>query len=162
VLVLQAPSHVLNSVLDLGDRDRAMTEDRAAALAEWYAEFRDDILAFIDPATVDRAVVPGRIELPPVAGTQYVAGVDPSGGSSDSMTLSIAHADGERGILDLARQWCAPFNPDQVCREIAEICRRCGITTVTGDRYAGEWCASDFASTGLTISLPACRGATCT
>jgi hypothetical protein len=39
---------------------------------------------------VEAAVVQGRFELPPTPGGVYVAFVDPSGGSSDSMTLAIA------------------------------------------------------------------------
>ena len=139
VLVVQAPSHVMNPTLDTRDRDRQMVEDPSAARAEWYAEFRDDLVSFIDPAVVDRAVVSGRTELPPMPGISYTAGVDPSGGSSDSMTLAIAHSEGERGILDLVREWRPPFSPEQVVREIAEVCRRYNVKTVIGDRYGGEW-----------------------
>lgn len=145
VLVIQAPSHVMNPVLDTRDRDRQMLEDPARARAEWFAEFRDDLVAFIDPAIVDRCVVAGRTELPPVPGVTYTGAVDPSGGSSDSMTLAIAHSDGDgRGILDFVREWPAPFSPEQVVREIVEICRRYNITSVIGDRYAGEWVREPF------------------
>jgi hypothetical protein len=51
------------------------------------AEFRRDIEAFIAREVVDAAVVPGRRELAPVAGSHYAAFLDPSGGSADSMTL---------------------------------------------------------------------------
>lgn len=139
VLVLQAASHILNPVLDTADRDRMMIEDPSAARSEWYAEFRDDLIAFIDPATVDAAVVAGRTESLPVPSIRYTAAVDPSGGSSDSMTLAISHAEGERGVLDLVREWRPPFSPEMVVREICEICRRYGVTTVIGDRYGGEW-----------------------
>jgi hypothetical protein len=145
VLVIQAPSHVMNPVLDTRDRDRMMIEDPSRARAEWLAEFRDDIVQFIDPAKVDLCVVEkGRDELLPAQGITYTAAVDPSGGSSDSMTLAIAHADGDRGILDLVREWTSPFSPEQVVREIVEICRRYNVTVVTGDRYAGEWVREPF------------------
>ena len=72
VLVIQAPSHIMNPVLNTSDRDRQMIEDPARARAERYAEFRDDLVAFIDPATVDRCVVAGRTELPPVSGITYL------------------------------------------------------------------------------------------
>ncbi|MBR0937301.1 hypothetical protein [Bradyrhizobium jicamae] len=153
VVVIQAASHVLNPSLDTRDRDRQLQEDPARAQAEWFALWRDDLVSFIDPATVDRAVVAGRIELPPSPGIQYTAGVDPSGGSSDSMTLAIAHADGERGILDLVREWKPPFSPDLVCREIAEICRRYGTTTVLGDNYGGEWPKERFRAHGIDYQL---------
>ena len=119
--------------------DRMMTEDPARARAEWFAEFRDDLVAFVDPAVVDRAVVPGRIELPPVPGVTYVAATDPSGGSSDSMTLALAHAEdkGQRAVLDRVAEWRAPFSPRQVVMEAAAICKRYSVRTVIGDRYGG-------------------------
>jgi hypothetical protein len=145
VLVIQAPSHVLNPVLDLRDRDRQMIDDPARARAEWYAEFREDLVQFVDPAVVARCVTSGRTELPFVMGTTYVAAVDPSGGSSDSMTLAIAHADRNGiGILDLVAEWVAPFSPQNVVAEIVRTCQRYGVTSVIGDRYAGEWAREPF------------------
>jgi len=155
VLIVQAPSHVMNPVLDTRDRDRMMAEDPARARAEWYAEFRDDIIAFVDPATVDRAVVKGRTELRPVPGVNYTAAVDPSGGSSDSMTLAIAHTEGERGILDFVQEWPAPFSPEVVVGEIVEICRRYGAVEVIGDRYAGEWAREPFRLKGIGYRIAA-------
>ena len=58
-----------------------MIEDPSRARAEWWGEFRDDLVAFVDPAAVDRCVVSGRTELPIVPGTSYTAAVDPTGGS---------------------------------------------------------------------------------
>ena len=139
VLVIQAPSHIMNPILDTRDRDRQMAEDPARARAEWYAEFRDDIVAFIDPATVDLCVIKGRAKLDFAIGRSYTAAVDPSGGSSDSMTLAIAHAEGDKGILDYVGEWPAPFSPEQVVTEIAFVLRSYGITSVIGDRYAAEW-----------------------
>jgi hypothetical protein len=144
VLVIQAPSHVMNPVLNTRDRDRQLIEDPARARAEWFAEFRDDLVAFIDPMVVDGCIVKGRVELLRVPGTAYVAAVDPSGGSSDSMTLAIAHADGDRGILDFVKEWQAPFSPQDVVQQIVEICRRYKVSSVIGDRYAGEWVREPF------------------
>ncbi len=155
VLVVQAPSHVMNPLLDTRDRDRQMAEDPAAARAEWYGEFRDDLVAFIDPATVARAVVTGRTELPPVPGIRYFAAVDPSGGSSDSMTLAIAHLEGERGILDVAREWVTPFSPEQVTNQIVEVCRGYNLKSVTGDRFGGEWPRERFRLKGIEYQLAA-------
>ena len=44
VLVIQAPSIVLNPTLDQADIDAALAEDPAGAGAEWNATFRDDVL----------------------------------------------------------------------------------------------------------------------
>jgi hypothetical protein len=155
VLVIQAPSHVMNPVLDTRDRDRQMADDPARARAEWYAEFRDDLVQFVDAAKVDLCVVEkGREEILPAQGVTYYAAADPSGGSSDSMSLAIAHAgQGERGILDLVKEWMPPFSPQEVVREIVEICRRYNVNTVTGDRYAGEWVREPFRLHGFEYRL---------
>ena len=44
-----------------------------------------------------------------MSGAQYVGFADPSGGSADSMTLAIAHAEGERAVLDAVREVKPPF-----------------------------------------------------
>jgi hypothetical protein len=75
--------------------DDAFEEDPIAAAAEYGAEFRSDVEAFITQA-VDACIVPGRFELPPVAPIQHIGFVDPSGGSQDSMTLGVGHAESER------------------------------------------------------------------
>ena len=153
VLVIQAPSHLMNPLLDTRERDRAMAEDPAAARAEWFAEFRDDLVSFVDPATIDRCVVNGRVELSPIPGLAYTAAVDPSGGSSDSMTFAIAHAEADHGVLDLVAEWRPPFSPEAVVQEIAAICRRFGITSVVGDAYAGQWPRERFAIHGIEYHL---------
>ncbi len=153
VLVIQAPSHVLNPALDTRDRDRGMEEDPARARAEWLAEFRTDLVAFIDPAVVSRCVVAERSELLPVPGIKYTAAVDPSGGSSDSMTLAIAHADGDRGVLDLVREWPSPFSPEEIVTEIVETLRRYSVKSVVGDRYAGIWVQEKFRVRGVQYDV---------
>jgi hypothetical protein len=140
VLVWKASTRTMNPSVPQSVIDEAYERDPAAAAAEHGAEFRTDLITFVDPAVVARCVVLGRAELAPLAGTSYVAAVDPSGGSSDSMTLAIAHpVDDDRGVLDLVKEWPAPFSPEQVVIEIADICRRYGINSVLGDRYGGEW-----------------------
>jgi hypothetical protein len=54
---------------------------------------RDAEVGAVSRDVVEAAILPGRHELPPAAGINYTAFVDPSGGSSDSMTLAIAHRD---------------------------------------------------------------------
>jgi hypothetical protein len=74
------------------------------------------------------------------------------------MTFSVSHAGGERGILDGAWEWPAPFSPEQVVQEIADICRRYGISSVIGDRYAGEWPRERFRVHGIEyVTAPVTR-----
>jgi hypothetical protein len=93
---------------------------------------------------VEAAVLPGRHELPRIAGVHYVAFADPSGGSADSMTLAVAHRDGDRAVLDAVRERRPPFSPDDVVLEFTALLKAYEITEVNGDRYGGEWPAERF------------------
>ena len=149
VLVWQAPTSAMNPTIDRAIIARAYDEDDRAAAAEYGAEFRRDLESFVSRDVIRAAVVPDRYELPPRAAVRYVAFVDPSGGSSDSMTLAIAHREDDRVVLDALRERQAPFNPEVVVEEFAETLRRYGCSTVTGDRYAGEWPVARFRAHGV-------------
>jgi hypothetical protein len=90
VLVIKASSLTLNPTIDRAVVGKALEDDPAAARAEWLGEFRIDVASWVDPEAIDACVVHGRRELPPVSGVRYVGFTDPSGGSSDGMTLAIA------------------------------------------------------------------------
>jgi hypothetical protein len=129
---------------------RFMSEKNVAvAAAEYGAEFRTDVETFVAREIVEAAVVPGRHELPPVSTNSYVAFVDPSGGSADAFTLAIAHADGDRGVLDAVRERRPPFSPDDVCAEFSALLKSYGVSEVHGDRYAGEWPRERFRAHGV-------------
>ena len=139
VLVWQADTCMMNPTVSDAFIARAYEDDPAAAAAEYGAEFRRDIEAFVSPEAIDAVTVPGRHELPPVEGTSYVGFLDPSGGSQDAMTLAIAHQADDRAVLDAVREVRPPFSPEAVVAEFAAVLRTYGITRVRGDRYAGEW-----------------------
>jgi hypothetical protein len=67
VLVWQAPTRAMNPTVSQSIIDGAFEEDPIAAAAEYGAEFRSDVEAFVTQEAVDACVVPGRFELPPVA-----------------------------------------------------------------------------------------------
>jgi hypothetical protein len=75
--------------------DRAMERDAASASAEYLAQSRTDVEGFITREAVEACVNLGVHERAPERAHSYVAFVDPSGGSSDAMTLAIAHKEGE-------------------------------------------------------------------
>ena len=93
----------------------------------------------IGPEAVDAVTVPGRLELPYVAGHQYRGYIDPSGGSVDSFTLGIAHrtADG-KAVLDVLRERRPPFQPAGVVAEYADLLKAYRITSIKSDHYAGS------------------------
>jgi hypothetical protein len=99
---------------------------------------------------VQACVDAGTRERPFNARNRYVAFVDPSGGSSDSMTLAIGHREGERTIVDALREILAPFDPESATDEFARVLKSYSIAAVTGDRYAGQWCAQAFQKRGIT------------
>ena len=93
LLVAQATSRTMNATLPQSVVDRAMERDAASAAAEFGAEFRRDIEAFISIEAVQSVVSRGVYERSPVLGVDYSGFVDPSGGSADSFTLGIGHTD---------------------------------------------------------------------
>jgi hypothetical protein len=154
VLFWKAPTLTMNRLAPADEIARAYEEDPQKAAAEYGADFRQDIAAFIDPEAVEAVVAEGRYELPRVAGTSYVAFVDPSGGSADAMTLAIAHRDRDgRAILDCVRERRPPFSPASVVAEFSDTLKSYGVQRVTGDRYAGEWPREQFRHRGITYQV---------
>lgn len=149
VLVAQGATRDFNPTLPASVVDRAMERDAAAATAEYMAQFRVDIEAFVGRDVVEAAVVVGRRELAPVAGVSYVAFVDPSGGSQDAMTLAVAHLEGNRAVVDVIRERRPPFSPDDVVAEFCALLKAYGVSSVRGDRYAGEWPRERFRVHGV-------------
>ena len=129
--------------------DKAMDRDPAAAAAEYMAQFRTDVESFIAREAVEDCVNLGIRERPSERKHGYVAFVDPSGGSSDAMTLAIAHKEGETEVLDLIRERKPPFSPEAVAEEFARVIREYRCTTVYGDRYGGEWPREQFRKHGV-------------
>ena len=153
VLVWKAPTLVMNPGLDPAIVAEAYEDDAEAAASEYGAEFRSDLSDFVPRAVVDACTPPGRFEVPPIAGTRYVAFVDPSGGSADSMTLAIAHRHGDKAILDAVREVRPPFSPENVTADFAAVLRTYGLSKLTGDRYGGEWPRERFRVHGVEYAL---------
>ena len=149
-LVWQAASRIMNPSLSAELVADALAEDEEAARAEFLAEFRRDVASFVDRAVVDGLVVVGRHELPPVADLSYRAFTDPSGGSADSFTVAIGHAENEVAVLDCVREVRPPFSPESVVEEFCALLKSYRIGTVVGDRYAGEWPREQFRKRGIT------------
>jgi hypothetical protein len=137
-LVWKAPSLTMNLALDPAIVRDALAEDEAAARAEYLAEFRSDIEAFVRLDTV-RECLGDFKERPPVDGIRYFGFVDPSGGSADSFTLAIGHREHDGNVVDAIRARKPPFSPSDVVDEFARVLRSYRIREVTGDRYGGEF-----------------------
>jgi hypothetical protein len=150
ILVAKAASRAMNRTLPEKVPTRAYERDPAAALAEYGAGFRTDVESFVSRDAIDGATVPGRLELPPVADEiGYAAFVDPSGGAQDSMTLAIAHSEGDTAILDAVREVKPPFSPDAVVGEFAALLADYRLNEITGDRWGGEFVREQFERRGV-------------
>jgi hypothetical protein len=153
-LVWQAATRTMNPTVSQEFVDAEFERDPASANSEYNAEFRNDIAAFVDLAVLESCTADGLFEIPPVSNVGYIAFVDPSGGSSDSMTLAIAHRD-KFGIviLDCIREVRPPFSPESVVDEFCTVLKQYRLTRVCGDRYAGEWPRERFRMCGVTYEL---------
>lgn len=139
VLVWQAATRVMNPTVRQSVVDEAMERDPAWASAEYGAQFRKDVEAFITREALLACMDVAVRERPAVPGTRYVAFVDVAGGGADAMTLGIAHREGEIAILDLIREEPVGTNPSAVVARFSETLKAYNIHEVTGDKYAGEW-----------------------
>ena len=111
--------------------------------------------AFLDQGTVMAAVVSGRKMLPWRQGVAYFAFVDMSGGSSDDAVLCIAHAEGNRIVIDRIEKQLGvtPFDPRRAVQRFAGILHEYHLSTVTGDAYAGLTFRKDFEACDITYKL---------
>jgi hypothetical protein len=139
VLVAKGASRDFNPSLPQKIVDRAYEKDPIAASAEYGGEFRSDLERFISLEAVQACVMPGVLEIAPQRGRTFTFFCDPSGGSSDSMTLAGAYRDYEGGaILACLRERRPPFSPAAVVAEFVQVLRQYGCTEVIGDAYGAQ------------------------
>jgi hypothetical protein len=155
LLVWKAATRTMNPTVPQSLIDRAMERDAASAGAEYGAEFRTDVEGFVSREAVEAVIAPGVFERAPLSNTKYIAFVDPSGGSADSMTLAIGHREGHVALLDAIRERRPPFSPEAVVKDFADLLKRYRISKVEGDRYAGEWPREVFKNHGITYDASA-------
>lgn len=157
-MLVQASTQELNPLFDARAIAKAYEDDPASAAAEYGAQFRSDVESFVSPEAIDACVMRGRREISPIPGCEYLAFVDPSGGSgADSFTLAI----GRRwvrdarpiAVVDCLRESKLPLSPESIVGEYAALLKTYRVTSVTGDRYAGEWPRDAFKRHGITYDV---------
>ncbi len=150
--IWKANTEQMNPTIDKDMINNAIREDPIAASAEWEAEFRKDVESLLPLELVEAAVVPLRLELPPIRGVEYYGFIDPSGGRQDSFTLAIAHKNGSGTIIvDAIREIRPPFRPENVVSEYRNVLKTYGIYSIHSDRYGGEWVTSAFRNVNIII-----------
>jgi hypothetical protein len=153
VLVFQAPTALVNPLIDRSIIDDAYLADPSSAASEYGAEFRTDLEAFVSLDILQSCVSPGVIERPPTGGdTRYAAFLDPAGGSGkDSFTLAIGHKDKDSDlvVVDCIREARPPFSPELITTSFAKDLKSYGISQVIGDKFAGQWVQEPFRKLGI-------------
>jgi hypothetical protein len=151
-LVWQADTRSMNPMVDERVIAAAYAADPTSARAEYGGQFRSDLEDYVSADVVERAVIHGRVDIPPALGRhRYVGFVDMAGGSGgDSATVGVAHRDGGKAVLDHLSEMRSPFSPEAAVEHFAAVLARYGLRKVTGDKYAGEWPAEQFKKRGIT------------
>ncbi|MGP9831142.1 hypothetical protein [Marinobacter sp. NSM] len=149
ILVAQAKTLTMNPTLPERIVDQAYERDAVAAAAEYGAQFRNDISAFIPRELVDNNARRHPQIIPPQSGKTYAGFVDVAGGGADEFTLAIAFTDGERVIT--AGVWAERGNPAEITAKYAKILKQYRISTIHGDRYAADWPVQEFAKHRITM-----------
>lgn len=155
VLIVQGSSRTFNITLTEEVIAAQRLADPTAAASEWDAEFRSDLVGFLDDAVIDAAVDRARpIELPYRQGEFYRAFTDAAGGAmgGDSYSLCISHKEESKYVIDVIRGRPGPFDPQEVTREYAELCKEYKVQTVIGDLYGHQWVAQAWRDHNITYA----------
>jgi hypothetical protein len=153
VLVWQGATQEMNPTIPDKVIADAFQRDPASAAAEYGAQFRTDVESLLTREAIAANIDAGVMERPPERRHKYLAFVDPSGGSADSFTLAIAHAEDGVPVLDAVREVKPPFSPESVVGEFCVLVKSYGARSVTGDRYGGEWPREQFRKHGIEYDL---------
>ncbi len=151
--IWQAGTHLMNPTISEKKIQKELERDPASARAEWLAEFRSDIEAFLSRAILEPLVVQDRIFLPAQAGICYTAFIDPSGGAAtgDEYTACIGHLESDSSdptcIVD--KVIALRGNPKVSTERIARDLHQYGVSQIVGDRYAGTWPEKEFERYGI-------------
>jgi hypothetical protein len=121
---------------------------------EYLAQFTDSIAGWMPRELLDRAIVRGQKEFPPVRGGTYVAAVDPAFMRSDFAFAILHRSDSGHITVVYARRWMGtrevPVDPEEVTREIGEALQRYGINTLVGDQHCYPVLRKYFDKLGIT------------
>ena len=158
VLVFQASTETMNPTISKSFLAREEKRDPASFQSEYLAQFRTDIAGALEMAWIDAALVLPNLDRPrSVHARPYRAFADMSGGRHDSAALSIAHCEpgSDTVIVSLVRRWSPPFSPEAVVREMAELIKQYGLSSVTGDNYSADFVVELYAKAGITYQRSA-------
>jgi len=157
VFVARGTTRDFNATFPQSVIDDALARDPAAAGAEYLSVYRTDVASFLDAKLIDSCTrsEPRELQrrLATATGTplRYVAGIDLSGGRNDAAACAIAHAEGERVVVDACRRWPSPHDPAAVAAQVRDFLKLYGLASASGDHYAAEISRSLYAGLGVQL-----------
>ena len=132
VLVVKAPTEVLNPRIDRATIAEAYEDDPEAARAEWGAEFRTDLADFVSRRWSRRwsarAYTSGRRSRGAVSSRSRIR----AAAARTAFTLAIAHREREVAVVDCVRERRPPFSPEAVVEEFSGLLQSYGLHEVVG------------------------------
>jgi len=157
VLVLKGSTRDFNATFPQEIIDDALRLDPAAASAEYLCVYRSDVASFLDAQLIDSLTRSEPRELPrrghdadgrPL---RYVAGLDVSGGRGDACACAMAHAEGERVVVDACRRWPSPHDPGAVAVQVHEFLASYGLAAAVADQYGAELARTIYTKAGVGL-----------
>ncbi len=151
ILVWQAPTRDMNATVPQRVIDEAMENEPARAQAEFGAQFRADVEAFVSREIVQACVSAGTYERPPLSSVSYEAFLDFAGGSGgDSMALAVGRKDGATVVVDALREVRPPFSPEFAIAQFVSLLKGYRVYTVEGDAFGGEFAREPLKKHGIS------------
>jgi hypothetical protein len=156
VLVWRASTLAMYPRADRKYLDQQFQRDPVAFRAEYEAEFRTDLEAYISIEFLEAVTVKGQRSLPYEPDTPHYAFMDPAGGGGgDSMTLAVARREGNKSVICRIAEWRPPFDAVEAGKEAAAILREYRLTRVHGDRFSGGTWRSIVNANGISYVFEA-------
>ncbi len=155
-LVIHAPTALLNPSFRLDRLAEEAGLDETGAMRDYDARWLADEERYLLPDVLAACVVPRRT-LPPVSGIHYGGTTDASGGGGKERYAWIVwHQEGHRLVVDHIA-WRGgdgrPFSPQDAVAASAADFKAYGITSIVGDRYAGNWVATAYNDHGISYKF---------
>jgi hypothetical protein len=144
VLVIQAPTSVLNPTIDAEIIADALEKDLAEASADYLAQWRDDLSSFIQRELIENAVDRGVTVRPYDSRYRYTSWIDTSSGQRDAFTCALVHKEGDAMVLDNLVGIAAPSNTAEATMQIAAVLKSYHLNDTMGDLHAKGWVVQEF------------------
>ena len=156
LVVLRAKGHDLFPAWWTPERLARLRPD--VRRTDYEAEFADADAALYASVEVERAQRKALPEIPRAAGRSYMAATDPAT-RGNAWTLVIGHPEGERLVIDCARQWqgskAAPLDPRTVLAEMAQLLGAYGLDEADTDQLGYDFAAALADNVGIQLVLVA-------